>query len=214
MSTTIYLAGDSTVQNYKADSPQGGWGEFLQLYVSEDVQVINRAIGGRSSKTFVEEGRLASILDVIKKGDWLFVQMGHNDSSKDKPERYTEPYTTYKQYLKMYVDGARQKEAVPLLITPVARLHYKDGVFLNDFPDYCIALKQVAAEEDLLLIDLMDRSLQHFSEKGYSEIFKYFMISENINDYTHFTKKGAREMAKLVSAGIEELGLPLVKETV
>ncbi|ASB89977.1 rhamnogalacturonan acetylesterase [Bacillus sonorensis] len=212
--TTIYLAGDSTVQNYQANSPQGGWGEFLQSYLSEDVQVVNRAIGGRSSKTFVEEGRLAAILEVIKKGDWLFVQMGHNDSSKDKPERYTDPYTTYKQYLRMYIEGARQKEATPLLITPVARLHYENGVFLNDFPDYCIAMKQLAEEEHVLLIDLMNKSLQHFAEKGYSDIFKYFMISENVNDYTHFTKKGAREIAKLVSSGMQELGLPFVKETV
>ncbi|MBG9916806.1 rhamnogalacturonan acetylesterase [Bacillus sonorensis] len=212
--TTIYLAGDSTVQNYQANSPQGGWGEFLQSYLSEDVQVVNRAIGGRSSKTFVEEGRLAAILEVIKKGDWLFVQMGHNDSSKDKPERYTDPYTTYKQYLRMYIEGARQKEATPLLITPVARLHYENGVFLNDFPDYCIAMKQLAEEEHILLIDLMNKSLQHFAEKGYSDIFKYFMISENVNDYTHFTKKGAREIAKLVSSGMQELGLPFVKETV
>ncbi|MDR4955832.1 rhamnogalacturonan acetylesterase [Bacillus sonorensis] len=212
--TTIYLAGDSTVQNYQANSPQGGWGGFLQSYLSEDVQVVNRAIGGRSSKTFVEEGRLAAILEVIKKGDWLFVQMGHNDSSKDKPERYTDPYTTYKQYLRMYIEGARQKEATPLLITPVARLHYENGVFLNDFPDYCIAMKQLAEEEHVLLIDLMNKSLQHFAEKGYSDIFKYFMISENVNDYTHFTKKGAREIAKLVSSGMQELGLPFVKETV
>ncbi|MEC1352968.1 rhamnogalacturonan acetylesterase [Bacillus sonorensis] len=212
--TTIYLAGDSTVQNYQANSPQGGWGEFLQSYLSEDVQVVNRAIGGRSSKTFVEEGRLAAILEVIKKGDWLFVQMGHNDSSKDKPERYTDPYTTYKQYLRMYIEGARQKEATPLLITPVARLHYENGVFLNDFPDYCIAMKQLAEEEHVLLIDLMNKSLQHFAEKGYSDIFKYFMISENVNDYTHFTKKGAWEIAKLVSSGMQELGLPFVKETV
>nr|WP_269154387.1 rhamnogalacturonan acetylesterase [Bacillus sonorensis] len=208
------MAGDSTVQNYQANSPQGGWGEFLQSYLSEDVQVVNRAIGGRSSKTFVEEGRLAAILEVIKKGDWLFVQMGHNDSSKDKPERYTDPYTTYKQYLRMYIEGARQKEATPLLITPVARLHYENGVFLNDFPDYCIAMKQLAEEEHVLLIDLMNKSLQHFAEKGYSDIFKYFMISENVNDYTHFTKKGAREIAKLVSSGMQELGLPFVKETV
>ena len=147
MTISIYLAGDSTVQHYKADSPKGGWGEFRQYYLSGNVQVINREIGGRRSTTFVEEGRLASILDVIKQDDWLFVQMGHNDASKDKPERYTEPYTTYKQYLKMYVDGARQKGASPLLITPVARLHYKDGVFLNDFPDYCIAMNRSQAKK-------------------------------------------------------------------
>lgn len=114
---------------------------------------------GRSSKTFVEEGRLQAILDVIEPDDWLFVQMGHNDASKNKPERYTEPYTTYKQYLKQYIAGAREKGAHPLLITPVARFHYENGVFLNDFPDYCIAMKQTAEEENVQLIDLMEKSL-------------------------------------------------------
>lgn len=82
MANHIYLAGDSTVQTYGDSTNQGGWGQFLGSHLPEHIQVINRAIGGRSSKTFVEEGRLQAILDVIEPDDWLFVQMGHNDASK------------------------------------------------------------------------------------------------------------------------------------
>nr|WGD78839.1 beta-galactosidase [Bacillus subtilis] len=128
MANHIYLAGNSTVQTYGDSTNQGGWGQFLGSHLPEHIQVINRAIGGRSSKTFVEEGRLQAILDVIEPDDWLFVQMGHNDASKNKPERYTEPYTTYKQYLKQYIAGAREKGAHPLVITPVARFHYENDI--------------------------------------------------------------------------------------
>ncbi|MGM0861916.1 MAG: rhamnogalacturonan acetylesterase [Bacillota bacterium] len=213
MPNHIYLAGDSTVQTYGQSTNQGGWGQFLGGHVPDHIQVINKAIGGRSSKTFVEEGRLQAILDIIEPDDWLFVQMGHNDASKDKPERYTEPYTTYKQYLKQYVTGVREKGAHPLLITPVSRFHYQNGVFLNDFPDYCIAMKQTAAEENVRLIDLMEKSLAFFTAQGEETVYSYFMVSEGVNDYTHFTKTGANEIAKLVAEGIKELGLPLTEST-
>lgn len=204
----VYLAADSTVQTY-SEKDQGGWGEFLELYFSSDVKVLNHAIGGRSSKTFIEEGRLEAIVNEIKAGDFLFVQMGHNDSTKSKPERYTEPFTTYKSYLQEYVDGARRKEATPVLITPVARLHVEDGVYINDFPDYCQAMKEVAIEEEVILIDLMSRSLDHLETIGYDEAFTYFMAAVNETDYTHFTKKGANEIAKVVAHAIKESPLTL-----
>ncbi|MGE6629217.1 rhamnogalacturonan acetylesterase [Bacillus sp. NPDC077027] len=202
--SSIYLAADSTVQRYDDTTNQGGWGQFLHEYITSDFKVINRAIGGRSSKTFVEEGRLDRILQDILPNDWLFVQMGHNDASKNNPDRYTEPFTTYKYYLRQYVTGARQKGASSLLITPVARFHYKNGQFINDFPDYCTAMNQVAEEEQVPLIDLMEKSLAHFKAIGEKTVYTYFMVSEGINDYTHFTKKGAREMARLVAEGMRE----------
>jgi lysophospholipase L1-like esterase len=207
----IYLAADSTVQAYEASEVhQGGWGEFLPFYFSkEDVQVLNHAIGGRSSRTFVEEGRLDKILKEIRMGDYLFIQMGHNDSTSSKPERYTDPYTTYKEYLKMYVKGARNCQAEPILITPVARLHRENGIFINDFPQYCQAMKEVAVEENVYLIDLMEKSLNYFDAIGYEEAFTFFMASVNETDFTHFTKKGANKMAWLVSEGIKECDLPI-----
>jgi lysophospholipase L1-like esterase len=207
----IYLAADSTVQTYDtSELNQGGWGEFLQSYFSkEDVQVFNHAIGGRSSKTFIEEGRLDRILKEIRLDDYLFIQMGHNDSTISKPERYTDPHTTYKEYLKMYVKGARNCQAEPILITPVARLHHENGLFINDFPEYCMAMKEVAAEEKVFLIDLMAKSLNYFDTIGYEEAFTFFMASVNETDFTHFTKKGANKMAWLVSEAIKESALPI-----
>lgn len=209
---SAYLASDSTVQDYgPEDAPQAGWGMYIGDYFTGDVRFFNHAIGGRSSRTFVEEGRLDAILKEIQAGDFLFIQMGHNDSTESKPERYTEPYTTYKLYLKKYVDGARKKKAMPILITPAARLHYEDGTYLNDFPDYCKAMKQVADEEGVLLIDLMARSLEHLAAVGYDEAFTYFMVSSNDTDYTHFTEKGANAMASVLSREVKQLGIEISK---
>ena len=208
----IFLAADSTVQSYGlSEKNQGGWGEFLQDYLTADIQVINHAIGGRSSKTFVEEGRLHKIVGELKEGDYLLIQMGHNDATANKPERYTDPSTTYKAYLKMYVEGARKCQAEPILITPVARLHCENDQFINDFPEYCQAMKELAKEENVVLIDLMEKSLRVFEFIGYEEAFTYFMASVNETDFTHFTKKGANQMAKLVAKGIKESQLPISK---
>jgi len=200
----VFLAADSTVQQYEDDNYQGGWGEFLPYYFTNEVEVVNHAIGGRSSKTFIEEGRLTKIVESMGAGDYLLIQMGHNDATKSRPERYTEPFSTYKEYLKIYIKSARKCQAEPVLITPVARLHYENNKFINDFPEYCQAMKEVAKEENVLLINLMERSIQLFEALGYQEVLPYFMASINTSDYTHFTKKGANEMAKLVATAIKE----------
>lgn len=209
---TIYIAGDSTVQSYGASyAPQAGWGQFLGNYFNSNIAIVNKAIAGRSSKSFVVEGRLDEILNVIKPGDYLFIQFGHNDATISNPDRYAAPYTTYKEYLGKFVDGARQKGAIPVLITPVARLNYKNNSFVNDFPDYCTAMKQVAQEKNVKLIDLMTKSLNYYTSKGYNEVYTYYMVSVNNTDYTHFTEKGANQIARLVAEGVREINLDISK---
>lgn len=216
---TIYIAGDSTVQTYRSSYyPQTGWGQVLGNYLTSGVAIDNRAIAGRSSRTFVDEGRLDSILSVIKANDYLFIQFGHNDASASKPERYAAPYTTYKDYLKKFVDGAKKHNAIPVLITPVGRLNYKNNTFVNDFPDYCKAMKQVATEQNVKLIDLNTKSLNYYTSIGYNGTKSLFLIlpanvypnfPNGSNDYTHFQEKGAKQIARLVSDGIKEINVPI-----
>lgn len=137
--------------------------------------------------------------------------MGHNDSTVSKPERYTEPYGEYKQYLSKYIEGARERKAIPVLITPVGRLHFRDGAFVNDFPDYCSAMEQVAEEHGVRIIDLMAMSLEEYTRLGYESASRLFMISSNGTDCTHFTEAGANCIAKLVSQGIRELNLNIFR---
>ncbi len=208
--TTVYLCGDSTVMTYNESYyPQAGWGQMIWKYFNSNVSFVNRAIGGRSSKNFVEQGRLDSILSVIKPDDYLFVQFGHNDATVNNEDRYAAPYTTYKEYLKKYIDGARAKGAIPVLITPVARLNYSNNTFKNDFPDYCTAMKQVAQENNVPLIDLMTLSLNHYASIGYDETYKLYLVSSNGTDYTHFTEAGADVIAKIISQEVKKLNIPL-----
>jgi lysophospholipase L1-like esterase len=206
----IFLASDSTVQTYdRSEAPQAGWGQFIGNYFSESVEVFNHAIGGRSSKTFITEGRLDKILDEITEDNYLLIQMGHNDSTKIRPARYTEPYDDYKQYLKQYIQGSRDHKAIPVLITPVGRLHYVNHEFLADFGDYCNAMKEVAEEEEVLLIDLMKSSIDYYTSIGYEQASELFMISVNGTDCTHFTEKGADQVAKIVAQEIKKLKIHL-----
>lgn len=205
----VYIAGDSTVQTYdESCKPQAGWGQFIQNYFHDDgVEFFNHAIGGRSSKTFINEGRLKTILEKIKENDYLLIQMGHNDASIDKPERYTEPKNEFKEYLSQYIDGARKRGARPILITPVATLKFENNTFLNQFPEHCASMKELAEKKDVQLIDLMNISLNYFKEIGYDETYKLFMISYNGTDFAHFTEKGANVIARLLAEEIKKRNL-------
>ncbi|RCW72004.1 rhamnogalacturonan acetylesterase [Saliterribacillus persicus] len=196
----LYIASDSTAQTYPdKEAPQAGWGQFLSNYLPEKLEVCNHAIGGRSSKTFIEEGRLTEIMKKIKTNDFLLIQMGHNDSTKERPLRYTEAYGDFKEYLTEYIVEGRKKGAIPILITPVARLHYVKNEFLADFGDYCNAIKEVAYKEKVDCIDLMKHSLYHLENIGYQEAATYFMVSHNGEDCTHYTRKGADRIARILA---------------
>lgn len=215
----VYLAGDSTVMSYGSGNfPQQGWGGRLHDYFTSGVSFSNRAIGGRSSKSFVDEGRLASILGVIKPGDYLFVQFGHNDGYSD-PRLHTDPYTSFKTYLSMYIDQARQYGATPVLVTPMGRRYYdSSGRFINDFVDRTAAMKQLAAAKGVALIDLNSKSIGFYNGIGvaattdvflYAAAGQYPRFPSGVADTTHFQDYGAGQLARLVVQGIEENRLAL-----
>jgi lysophospholipase L1-like esterase len=202
---TIYVAGDSTVSTYTpAQAPQQGWGQRLQEFFTTDVTVVNRAIGGRSSKSFIDEGHLTEILNVIKPGDYLFAQWGINDRSVAGPDRATDPATTFRTYLEQYIDGARSKNAIPVLVTPTPRHQFVNGVFQNGFQAYCDAILAVGTETNTPVIDLQAKGLAYYTMIGDA------MVSSVISlDALHFKAEGAYQMARLVAQGVEELGLPI-----
>ncbi|HEY0061184.1 MAG TPA: GDSL-type esterase/lipase family protein [Telluria sp.] len=210
----VYLAGDSTVASYgSGNAPQQGWGARIPDLFMAGVSFNNRAIGGRSTKSFVDEGRLSSILSVIRPGDYLFVQFGHNDDYSDV-RLHTDPFTTYKSYLAMYIDRARQYGAVPVLLTPMGRRHFDNaGNFINDFADRCTAMRQLASEKGVALIDLNAKSLAFYQRVGVpatTDVFlwlgagQYAKFPNGVHDSTHFQEYGAAQLARMVSEGIEE----------
>ena len=205
---TVYLAGDSTVSTYATNpSNQQGWGQRLQEFFTSDVIVVNKAIGGESSKSFADQGHLAEILALLKTGDYLFAQWGINDRSVAGPDRATDPATTFRTYLKQYIDGARGKNAIPVLITPTPRHQYSGGVFQNGFPEYCAAIIAVGAETNTPVIDLQSEGLAYYTSIGDAQVKATIIL--NGSDTLHFNAEGAYQMARLVALGVQALNLPI-----
>jgi lysophospholipase L1-like esterase len=232
---TIFLIGDSTVADYRLDSgymekrfPLTGWGQVFQpffikdslhmvrnLIGSDSLIIEDKARGGRSTRTFFEEGRWAAVYKKLKKNDLVMIQFGHNDASIDKPERYVN-ITGYKEYLRLYVNQTREKGAVPILLTPVNRNYpWKDGKLSNVHGEYPNAVKEIAKELNVKLIDLTQLSIDAFTAKGQQEVTtQYFMnfdkgrypqYPDGQKDNTHFQQEGAIAVAQLVFNAMKKL---------
>ncbi|WBO67120.1 rhamnogalacturonan acetylesterase [Streptomyces camelliae] len=200
-SRTLYIAGDSTAaQKYADEAPETGWGMALPFFLRRDHKVDNRAMNGRSSKSFVDEGRLDAILAEIRPGDLLLVQFAHNDEKAADPTRYTEPWTTYQQYLRLYLDGARAHGARPVLATPVERRRFDaDGNAVPTHGEYPAAMRALAREEDVPLLDIEALSLALWQRLGVEETKVYFNWTATEQDNTHFNPPGAIAVARLVA---------------
>ncbi|MGX5186470.1 rhamnogalacturonan acetylesterase [Streptomyces avermitilis] len=201
---TLYIAGDSTAaQKYADAAPETGWGMALPFFLREDVTVSNHAVNGRSSKSFIDEGRLDAILEVIAPGDFLLIQFGHNDEKSADPTRYTEPWTTYQDCLRQYVDGARARGARPVLATPVERRKFDaDGKAVPTHGDYPAAMRALAEDELVALLDIQALSIALWQKLGVEETKKYFNWTTTEQDNTHFNPPGAIAVARLVAAGL------------
>lgn len=214
----IYWAADSTVQtNDITTYPQTGMGQVLSLYLKEDVEVKNHAKNGRSTKSFIDEGRLQAIDELIGEGDFLFIQFGHNDEKDQDPTRYTEPYSTYMDNLAIYIDVARKHGAYPVLITPLERRCFMENGHLGmgAHSDYVAGMKQTAANLDVPLIDLYSMSRAELKRAGEAESRNWYMnfdaeiypnYMEGKADNTHLRYTGAVLYAGLVAKGLKELG--------
>lgn len=205
MSARIFWAGDSTVKrNDFRTYPQTGIGQALRLFLKEDVMIFNHAENGRSSKSFIDESRLAPIYNGLRQGDFLFIQFGHNDGKTGDINRYTEPYGTFQEHLERYVNAARNKKAFPVLITPVCRRWFEsDGKLMKDIHgDYPEAMIELADRLEVPLIDLYTSSQTLIQKWGIHESENYFVSWDN----THLTYQGAFAFAGLLSDGIRQLG--------
>ncbi|MGR4878227.1 rhamnogalacturonan acetylesterase [Streptomyces sp. LARHCF249] len=206
---TLYIAGDSTAaQKYAGAAPETGWGMALPFFLHRDVAVANHAVNGRSTKSFIDEGRLDAVLDLIRPGDLLLIQFGHNDQKAADPTRYTEPWTSYQENLCRYVDGARERGALPVLATSVERRRFDaDGTALRTHGEYPAAMRQVAREEGVTLLDVQELSLALWQELGPETTKAYFNWTATEQDNTHFNPPGAIAVARLVAAGLLHTGV-------
>lgn len=219
---TIFLAGDSTMAPKLPEKrPETGWGEMLgQHFKVGKVRIENRAMNGRSSRSFIAEGRWQKIADEVKKSDFVFIQFGHNDAAKDRVDRYTPP-EDYKKNLLRFVEEVRAKGGTPVLFTPVMRRRFdKDGKFVDSHGEYPDLVRSVARDHKVAFIDmhrLSETVIVKYGMEDSKKLFLQLKPGENANypngveDNTHFSPLGAEEMAKVVVADIKKSKIKLKK---
>ncbi|UAY53658.1 glycosyl hydrolase family 28 protein [Ferruginibacter albus] len=219
---SIFLVGDSTMADQPTDeNPQRGWGQLFPKYFTDEVEIKNFAKNGRSTKSFITEGRWDSVLNQLQPGDWVFLQFGHNDSKIEDTTRYAAPQTTYKTNLTRFINEARSKGAIPVLITPVNRRKFDaDGKFVDQHGEYPGVVRALAQQLKVTLIDLHKSSQTLLEQKGVEGSKNLFLfIPENHfkkykgkeEDNTHFTEYGAESVASLVCADIKKQNLAIAK---
>ena len=215
----VFMIGDSTMANKPADLPEWGWGMALGEFLTDRAMVQNHAMNGRSTRSFIDEGRWQKVTDYLKADDFVIIQFGHNDEKVEDPKRGTDPATSFRDNLRRFVRETRAKSATPILATPVARRKFDRGGKLNDthgaYPD---AVRAVAKEEKVALLDLTVATMKWLEAVGDEPSKKFFMwiepgthpkIPDGRKDDTHFVEAGARQVAALAAGQIRELKLPL-----
>ncbi|MDH6252520.1 lysophospholipase L1-like esterase [Chryseobacterium sp. H1D6B] len=230
--THIYLIGDSTMADYTGDYEPGkdymkvrypitGWGQVFQQFFVKDslaslkpgiatdsVIVSDRAHGGRSTRTFFQEGRWRYVYEHLQPNDYVIIQFGHNDGSEKHPDRYVN-IQGYKEFLRLFVTQTRQKGGNPVILTPVARNYpWKDGQLQNVHGDYAQAPIDIAKEMNVPYIDLNKLSMDYFTQKGQDYVTSHYFMNlpagtyeaypNGQKDNTHFQPEGAKAAASIV----------------
>lgn len=202
---TLFLLGDSTVCDQPRE-PYSSWGQMLTRFFQLGIAVANHAESGESLRSSLGARRLDKVLSLMKPGDYLFIQYGHNDE-KEKGEGVG-AFTTYKADLKKFVMGARARGGIPVLITPVQRRTFDQaGKITNSHGDYPEAVRQVAREENVPLIDLNVTSKLFYEALGPEKS----KLAFKEGDGTHHNNYGSYELAKCIVEGIRDDKLGIVK---
>ena len=259
----VYLAGDSTVKDYGSSNTIGGWGEFIKDYFTDDVVVVNKAEGGRSTRSYLNQGRLDEIISLAQEGDYLFIQFGHNDARtddaadmehkvqlgtpdedgvypaipavktktpqyildfyKDDPYPYGDmfyPYEsgTFKWYYQQYIDAAKAKGMIPVVITPVCRVFFdENGKITPHFGDdngYIEAVRQIARENNCTLIDMYDITSALYESYGeLSTQVLHNVKADGSMDLTHYNKFGANLIASKMAESLKAQNIAIAKDT-
>ena len=217
----VYVAADSTAQSYNASyAPQQGWGYYLQNYFDDSVTVENRAIAGRSSKSFYDNGRLTTILNEIKPGDYLLIDFGINDGDYTKSERYAPVCNnadnptegSFEYYMTFYIKGALDKGATPILMSPTLSIKNQTQPFQVGYRNIDSACQALAKKYNVPYFDLGAAMTNDFNKRDYNTVKGYYLGgATGGTDFTHFTETGAPVVAGIICNGIKGLNIDLSK---
>ncbi|MDA3893766.1 MAG: rhamnogalacturonan acetylesterase [Salinivirgaceae bacterium] len=203
----LYMIGDSTMANKeKMYLPERGWGQLLPQFFTNGIIVENHAKNGRSTRSFIYEGRWDSVCNKLQSGDFVLMQFGHNDGSEKKIGRHATP-EEYEYNLRKFIHETKQKRAFPILATPVARRRFdENSMFYDTHGVYPDVVRKIAKETNVPLLEMHTLSIDLFTQLGEEETKKIFLhIAPNVYDSlpegkiddTHFSEFGAMEIDKL-----------------
>ena len=211
---TVYSIGDSTMADKSAAvAPETGWCQALRSFVDSTVTIKNRAVNGRSSKSFIAEKRWKAVTDSLKRGDFVIIQFGHNDEKKQDTTRYTDPHTAYRQNLARFVRETRDRGATPILCTPIVRRKFEKGFLVDTHGDYPAVTRQVAAEMNVPLVDLQWLTAGAVTALGEEASKKIYLwtapaakFPDGRKDDTHLCTEGASLVARLAAQQMRQFG--------
>ena len=211
---TIYMVGDSTMADYRdtISTPIRGWGQVLPTFLKKNVVVRNHAKDGRSTKSFIDEGRWNMVMKKLGKGDVVVIQFGHNDALKHSPSLFSCPQE-YAENLGFMIRQAKSAEAFPILCTPIAGRVFVGDSLQNIHGDYPLEAKKIAERENVPLVDLTTMTMNWISSLGEEHSQSYFvyqiapgeykMYPNGKKDNIHLRLKGAVEVAKLFAEAVK-----------
>lgn len=203
---TLFMVGDSTMADKEEleASPERGWGQLFPTYLTDDIIVQNHARNGRSTKSFMEEGRWAEVLERAQRNDIVIIQFGHNDAKQEDPKRYAN-INDYEQNLMTMIEQAKKKHLKVILCTPVSRRSYKEGHYYDTHGAYPEAARRVAKRMNVPLLDLHATSTDWVQRMGDDDSKTFFMnvapgectkYPEGKADNTHLREAGALEIGR------------------
>lgn len=219
--TTVFMIGDSTMADRPTpeQNPYRGWGQLLPEFFDSTVTVHNFAVNGRSTKSFIDQGRWDAVLAQLHAGDYVIIQFGHNDEKRQDPARYTDPATTYRQNLERFVRETRARGATPILCTSIVRRKFDaSGVLVDTHGAYPVVTREVARALDVPLLDLQKSTGELVTKagpEGSKSLYVWVapgawpMYPKGVQDDTHLSLAGATAVARLAAIAIRASGLPL-----
>jgi lysophospholipase L1-like esterase len=215
----IFMMGDSTMKyNNISSYPQCGWGQMLHLFAKNEWLIEDHAENGRSTKSFIDEGRFDVILNKMSKGDYVICQFGHNDEKSQDATRYTTPFGTYTENLKYFADKVKEKGGNIVFATSITRHKFINGIQVNTHESYPEAMLKFAKENDYTCIDLNDLTIKLYNKIGEEASSKYHMIFpantfqnyiEGKDDHSHLVYFGAVTICDLFVRALAQTNDPI-----
>jgi lysophospholipase L1-like esterase len=216
----VYIIGDSTA-SIKLDNkrPEAGWGEYIHCYLDPKVTIINKAVNGRSTKSFVELGHL-DFIDQLTKDDVVIIQFGHNDQKRDDPVRFCEPLTTYQTNLSNLAKLVKQQGATPMIFSSIPRRNFlsQHRMIADTVGQYPAAAKALALREGIIFVDVYQRLKRLFEYLG-DDLSKGLLLHlkvgespnypDGLTDNTHLNLLGAKVVASFIAESLVRKYTPL-----